>query len=176
MLSVNVKITEDRSGWDKFAKTLASLSRKAAKIGIQADEDQELLQYAAQNEFGADIPVTEETREFFEGHGFPLSPKTTSITIPSRPFIRQTFEKRFEELKKIGFEFGGLIIDDKMTLDQALELWGDKFVSFIRSEIADGDNFEPNAPLTILLKGEGKHPLQDSGRLQQALKTVVEDK
>jgi len=155
MLNVKVKLTEKDSGWDKLAKVLKELDEKSARVGIQADEDSELIQYAAQNEFGANIG---------------------KIVIPSRPFIRQTFEKKFEELKKIGFEFGGMIIDGKMALDQALELWGSKFVSFIRSEIAEGNNFIPNAPLTIKIKGEGKHPLQDTGRLQQSLKTVVKDK
>jgi hypothetical protein len=155
MLRLTTRVDEKDSGWDKLAKNLEKLARKSAKVGIQANEDSELIQYATQNEFGADIG---------------------NVIIPSRPFIRQTFEKRFDELKKIGFEFGGVVIDGKMTLDSALELWGDKFVSFIRSEIAEGDNFIPNAPLTIKLKGEGLHPLQGkTGRLQQALKSVVED-
>ena len=186
MLSVGVKITETDSGWDKFAKTLVKLNRKSALVGIQADEDSELLMYANVQEFGADIDhpggtpyiITPKGARFVSKsapivHGIT---KPHKIIIPARPFIRQTFEKKFEELKEIGFDFGGLIIDGKMTLDAALELWGDKFVSFIRSEIADGDNFEPNKPKTIKAKGAGKHPLQDSGRLQQALKTIVEEK
>lgn len=186
MASVSVKITENRSGWDKLAKTLAQLERKSVKVGIQANEDAELLTIAGANEFGADIDHPGGTPYIITATGVRFVSKTAPIVhgitkphkiiIPARPFIRQTFEKRFEELKKIGFQFGGLIIDEKMTLDQALELWGDKFVSFIRSEIAEGDNFEANAPATIRKKGADKHPLQDSGRLQLALKAVVGEK
>lgn len=177
MLNVNVKITEDRSGWDKFAKTLETLKRKRALVGIQADEDKELLTIAGVQEFGAEIPVTPKMRGFFRhAFGVNLKKSTTFISIPSRPFIRQTFEKKEAELVEQGFALAGLVIDGKLTVDQALEIWGDKAVSFIRSEIADGDNFKENAPLTVKLKGEGKHPLQDSGRLQQALKAIVAEK
>lgn len=177
MLNVNVKVTEDRSGWDKFAKTLETLKRKRALVGIQADEDAELLTIAGVQEFGADIPVTPKMRAFFRyAFGISLKAETTFISIPPRPLIRQTFEKREAELIEIGFALGGLVIDGKLTVDQLFENWGDKAVSFIRSEIADGDNFEENAPLTVKLKGEGKHPLQDSGRLQQALKAIVTER
>lgn len=183
-LKLKLRIEEKDSGWDKLAKTLEKLSRKSVKVGIHSDEDAELLQIAGAQEFGADIDHPGGT-SFIIGKGGKAVfvkkgtenivgvTKPHKIIIPSRPFIRQTFEKRFDELKKIGFQFGGLIIDDKMTLDQALELWGDKFVAFIRNEIAEGSNFIPNKPATIRKKGGGKHPLQDSGRLQQALKAVV---
>lgn len=190
MLDFKAGISDTDSGWNKLARTLKGLSRKSVKVGIQASEDAELLTIANANEFGADIDHpggtsygyktkkdAEEGKVKFlkKGQGVTELGVTEphKIIIPSRPFIRGTFDKRIKELKEIGFDFGGLIIDDKLALKQALELWGEKFVSFIRNEIAEGNNFEPNAPATIRMKGAGKHPLQDSGRLQQALKAVV---
>ena len=176
MLRVNVKITDEDSGWEKLAADLKKISEQKSVVGIQADEDAQLLTIANVQEFGATIPVTPKMRAFFRGaFKINLKPTTTSINIPSRPFIRQTVDKREAELIETGFDLGGLIIDGKMTVKSALEIWGDKLVSMMRSEIAEGNNFEPNAPLTIMNKGAGKHPLQDSGRLQQALKAVVQE-
>jgi hypothetical protein len=173
MIDLKVKITEEDSGWDKLAQNLEKLGGKEAVVGIQANEDTELLKYAGANEFGAKIRVTPKMRGFFR-HKFGVNLKKDIITIPPRPFIRQTFEKRLEELQKIGFDLGELVLQDKINLNAALELWGDQFVAFIREEVAEGNNFEANAPFTVEQKGDGKHPLQDSGRLMQALKTVVE--
>lgn len=165
---------EKDSGWEELAKTLKGLNRQVAKVGIQSDEDSELLMIANVQEFGAEIPVTPKMRAFFRGaFKINLKESTKFIKIPSRPFIRQTFRKNEADLIKIGFDLGGLIVDGKLTVKSALEIWGDKFVSMIRSEIAEGNNFQPNAPLTLMNKGGGKHPLQDSGRLQQSIKSVV---
>lgn len=174
MLRVKTQIIEKDSGWEQLAKTLKNISDQQATVGIQADEDAQLLTIANVQEFGASIPVTPKMRAFFRGaFKINLKKSTTVINIPSRPFIRQTIDKREAELIEIGFDLGLQIIDGKMTVKSALEIWGDKAVSFMRSEIAEGNNFEPNAPLTIMNKGAGKKPLQDSGRLQQALKAVV---
>ena len=176
MLRVNIKITEKDSGWEKLAAALKGIEEKKAVVGIQADTDAKLLTIANVQEFGASIPVTPKMRAFFRGaFKINLKKSTTVINIPSRPFIRQTVDKREAEMLETGFDLGGLIIDGKLTVKSALEIWGDKLVSFMRSEIAEGNNFEPNAPLTIMNKGAGKHPLQDEGRLQQALKAVVEE-
>lgn len=190
MIEFTANISDTDTGWDKLAKTLKSMTTKTVKAGIQANEDSELLKIANVQEFGADIDHpggtaygfkfkkdVESNRISFlkkgQGHIVLGVTEPHKIIIPSRPFIRQTFDKRLDELRKIGFDLGGLVIDDKLLLKQALETWGDKFVAFIRNEIAEGNNFEPNAPATIRMKGGGKHPLQDSGRLQQALKAVV---
>lgn len=184
MLEIKAGFSDIDSGWDTLAKTLKGMSSKTVKVGIQASEDSELLQIANVQEFGADIDhpggtpyiIGKGGKARFVKKGTPNIvgiTKPHKIIIPSRPFIRQTFDKRIKELQEIGVDLGGLVIDDKLMLKQALELWGDKFVAFIRNEIAEGNNFEPNAPATIRMKGAGKHPLQDSGRLQQALKAVV---
>lgn len=174
MLTPKIKIREVDSGWDKFAQELENLGTKKVQTGIQASEDAKLLIYAGANEFGATIPVTNKMRGFFR-HVFKVNLKksTTEIKLPPRPFIRQTFDKRIQELDESGVDLGKLVIDNTLTLKQALEIWGDKFISFVRSEVAEGVNFAPNTPLTIKRKGSGKHPLQGDGRLMLALKSVV---
>lgn len=190
MLNQKVKVRDIDSGWDKFAQELEKLSAKRVQTGIQASEEATLLKYAGIHEFGGTIKHpggtafgfkskadVERNRIRFlkpgQGHIVLGVTEPHEITIPSRPFIRQTFDKRIKELEEIGVDLGKLVLNDKMTLKQALELWGDKFIAFIRSEVAEGTNFEPNKPATIRAKGGGKAPLQDSGRLMNSLKSVV---
>ena len=190
MLNLNINVTDKDSGWDVFAQKLSGLSGKAVKVGIQSDEGTDLLEYAGANEFGATIQHPGGTSYGYKnkkdiesgkvsflkkGQGYielgVTGPHT--IEIPARPFIRQTFAKKMDELSNVGFDLAKLVLSDKLTLDQALQNWGDQFVSDIRKEVAEGNNFIPNAPATIKLKGAGLHPLQDSGRLMQALKSVI---
>lgn len=174
MLNLNVKVTDTDSGYEKFAQNLEKLRGKAVDVGIQSTEDSKLLTIANVQEFGAEITVTPKMRGFFwHAFGIRLKKTTTKIIIPERPFVRQTFTKRERELAKKGMSLARTVLDGKLEVKQALELWGDMFVSFIRDEVADGNNFVENAPLTVREKGEGLHPLQDSGRLLQALKAVV---
>lgn len=174
MLNHKVGVRDIDSGWDKFAQELENLATKKVETGIQASEDAELLIYAGANEFGVTIPKISKVRAFFRRiFRRKLKQSTAGIKIPPRPFIRQTFDKHIKELEEIGVDLGELVLNDKLTLKQALELWGDKFIAFIRSEVAEGTNFEPNKPATIRAKGGGKAPLQDSGRLMNSLKSVV---
>lgn len=185
MLTLKVSITEDRSGWDMFAKKLSQLQKKEAKVGVQSSEDSELLMIANVNEFGAEIDHPGGTKYILlesgmvkfvsndHKSGIAGVTKPHKIIIPERPFLRQTFDKYQKELLDIGFDLGNLVLEGKLTTKKAFELWGDKFISMIRSEVAEGNNFEPNAPATIKRKGAGLHPLQETGRLMQSLKTVM---
>lgn len=190
MIKFTSRVKETDSGWEKFAEELENLSTKTVEVGIQASEDETLLKYAGINEFGGTIEHPGGTAFGFKtkadvernrirflkaGQGFIVLGTTLphDIEIPPRPFIRQTFDKKIKELQEIGIDFSALVLNNKLNLKQALELWGDQYVAFIRAEVAEGVNFEPNKPATIRAKGGGKHPLQDSGRLMQSLKAVV---
>lgn len=191
MLDFESKVIEKDFGWDEIMKNLVKLPEKKVKIGIQANENSELLQYANVQEFGAEIDHPGGTAFGFKfkkdveankisflkkGQGFLVLgiTKPHKINIPSRPFIRQTFDKRLAELAEIGFDFAQKTIDGQLKPKAALELWGDKLVSFIRSEVTEGNNFVANAPATIRQKGGGLHPLQgNTGRLMNALKAVI---
>lgn len=122
-------------------------------IGIHSDEDGEVLLYATLNEFGGKA----------EAGNF----------VPSRPFIRQTFDKYKQELVEVGNDLYKQIILGTITKKQALFAWGQYLETMIQKEINEGTNFKENAEYTIEKKGEGKNPLQDTGALQRAIKTVV---
>jgi hypothetical protein len=67
------------------------------------------------------------------------------------------------------------VLNHKLDKEQAFFAWGSYFVDLIKKEINDGNNFKPNAEITIMKKGEGKHPLQDTMRLRNSIKAVVKD-
>jgi hypothetical protein len=145
---MSVKIKSTGNGLRDILSMVTSPSAKQVDVGIHGTEDSELIAYATKNEFGLD-------------------------GLPVRSFIRQTFDKYADDLKTIGIELSSAVADGKLTLEQALSAWGDEFVGMINNEINEGTNFEENTEYTISRKGQGLHPLQDSGRLQQSIKGVV---
>lgn len=146
---------------DDIVDALTKKGDDEALVGIQSGEDQELLKYASAQEFGARIERTGKNGEY-------------EIVLPSRPFLRQTYDKYFDEIVKEGKRMAAAVTDGRLTKSQALFAWGEFYKSLINKEINDGNNFEPNKPKTLKRKGGNKFPLQDSGRLQGAIKTVVE--
>jgi len=151
MLNLKVDINEIDTGYEALVRSLKKMQGKGVDVGIQASEDSELLKIANANEFGAEIDHPGGTPYIITKQGVRFVSKSSpivhgvtkphKINIPSRPFIRQTFVKREQELARIGFQLAKTVLDDKLTVDQALLNWGDLFVSFIRSEVADGNNF-----------------------------------
>jgi hypothetical protein len=146
---MSVKVKSSGRGLDEILANLKSPSVSKVDVGIHGFEDADLLKYASAHEFG-------------------LGPQV------QRSFIRQTFDKYADELKAIGVELSASVMDGKITLEQGLFAWGQELVTMINDEINAGSNFEANTPERIAQKGEGLHPLQDSGRLQQSIKAVVD--
>ena len=129
------------------------LSSQTVRIGIQSKEKdstgkQSLAKVAAQNEFG-----------------------NPQKRIPSRPFMRQAFDKNVTKISEMGKKLAGLLMKRKMKSQQALELWGQEMETNIKNEIIRGD-FVPNAPYTIAKKKSDK-PLIDTGRMLGSVRYVV---
>lgn len=148
-MKVNIN-TNDFYG-NSFDNLLKDVSKSGefVTVGVHGDVDNDVLKYAIRNEFG-------------EGN------------IPSRPFIRQSFDKNQRGLKDTGVMLIQKYLDGSITKEQALFFWGESLVDEIQNEINEGVNFVENSAATIKKKGTGKHPLQDTGRLQQSIKAVVQ--
>lgn len=134
---------------DRIGGNLKTGKLNIVTVGVHGFEDSEVIEYALANEFG--------TRK-----------------IPSRPFIRQTYDKFEKEIREEGFKLYQAYIEGEIDREQALFAWGQFFVNLIQNEINEGNNFVENKPATLKAKGGNKNPLQDSGRLQQSIKSVVE--
>ncbi len=94
------------------------------------------------------------------------------IVIPSRPFIRGTFDEHEADLAKLVEEMEDEILAGKKTRKQALTQIGQTHQNQIQKAMNTAGKFEPNAPSTIRKKGSAQ-PLKDKGRLVQAINFEV---
>lgn len=148
-------------GGEKLKRKLAELAnaRGMVKAGIPEGATNQngvsIPMYAAMNEFGGQIAVTDKMRGYLAAvKGVHLKKSTKYINIPSRPFLRQTVEKNRQQwvsdLKK-------LLLSGR-SVPEALELMGIRMADDIRATVKAG-NFAPNR----WPKPSGNPPLYDSG-------------
>lgn len=146
----------DTRAWREVRARVAAIGRRHVRAGVvgaaasaaHGDSGATNGEIAAYNEFG--------TR-----------------TVPSRSFVRATFRDpaRLAELRALHVRLLGLVVEGRMSLDQALGLIGAWSVGAIRATIAGGD-FAPLAPSTVARKRSSK-PLVDTGQLAGAVSWVV---
>jgi hypothetical protein len=163
MSKTNIKTIDKDKGWSNIVSEIGKIDQSFVQVGVQADaepypEGESVADVAYYNEFGTD-------------------------TIPSRPFMRQTFDTKSAELSKRIQAQMGMILDGKQSVYHALAILGEWYQLQIQKEIVDG-NWTPNAPSTLKIK-EAKsnsdnketdgevHPLIDTGRLRQSIRYVV---
>ena len=92
------------NGSKKILKALNTLMKDldknvSIKVGIMGSKayekhphsDLTMAHLGAIHEFGATIQVTEKMRAYLHHIGIHLKPETTTITIPARSFLRDTF-------------------------------------------------------------------------------------
>jgi hypothetical protein len=91
--------------------------------------------------------------------------------IPSRPFIRQTFDTRQVKLTRIVKQLSGKIGQGELTKKAALEVLGDTFRQEVLLSI-EKKEYAENADSTIKKKKSDK-PLVDTGQLQQSINYEV---
>ena len=88
--------------------------------------------------------------------------------MPSRPFIRQTFEKNGSDIEQVSRTLLGGIITGIYNADGALRELGDWYEGVMKEVLRDG-SYVPNAPSTLAQKN-GSKPLVDTGTLLQSIK------
>ena len=99
--------------------------------------------------------------------------------IPSRPFMRQTFERIKNQIIRLNKNELGLIFQGKSNVIRSLKKLGVFCQTEIRREFTTG-KFEPLKPATIRAKTVGKKkgttPLIDTGRLRNSINYEIENK
>lgn len=153
--TVNVGVTQ-ADGMTKFTS-----EGKQSTIG--------LAHLAFVHEYGTTMTVTERQRTFMRSKGLNLG---ATLTIPSRPFMRQAFDGNLEQLKSLVDKKQLEIIEKKKTAEQVLEEIGIVHKSQIQDTMINGE-FKSNHPFTIAEKGSDK-PLIDTGRLVGSIDFEVE--
>lgn len=107
------------NGSKKILKALNTLMKDldkkvSIKVGIMGSKayekhphsDLTMAHLGAIHEFGATIQVTEKMRAYLHHIGVHLKPETTTITIPARSFLRDTFFN--DQAKERLMDFAGL--------------------------------------------------------------------
>lgn len=150
-------ITDKDYGWKELKKELQKLEKKPfTKVGIlegkgsklYSDSSQKVIDVAVANEFG-------------------------TAKIPSRPFIRKTYDENITQYNRLFKRAYNNIIDGKSTVKTSLGNIGLFAENKTRKRLRSGP-WTPNAPSTIAKK-KSSRPLIDTGQLVNSIvsKTVM---
>lgn len=161
----------DFHDWDGY---LAELEKDLSyvDVGITAKDGAQgefpLAQLAAVQEFGTVINVTPKMRRFLGATGLHLKADTKEITIPSRSFMRGTFDEQENTLAKRADELERTILKGKISKRLALSELGQMHRQQIQKNMKTQGKYAPNHPYTVKQKGSANE-LIDTGRLRQAI-------
>lgn len=186
------------NGSKKILKALNDLMKDLDKkvsirvgiIGSQAYEkhphsDLTMAHLGAIHEFGATIQVTEKMRAYLHYLGVHLKPETTTITIPARSFLRDTFfndqaKERLMDFAGLGSrEFNKEFFEYKMAANQEFFMdvcraIGAKALEMVQDSFRAGGyptKWQPISEVTRRnrIADPNNPPLQDTGDLMDSI-------
>lgn len=192
------------NGSKKVLKALNDLMKDLDKkvsirvgiIGSQAYEthphsDLTMAHLGAIHEFGATIQVTEKMRAYLHHIGIHLKPETTTITIPARSFLRDTFfnneaKERLMDFAGLGSrEFNKEFFEYKMATNQEFfmdvcKAIGAKALEMVQDSFRAGGYPTKWAPISEVTKKNriadpNNPPLQDTGDLMDSITVEVKE-
>lgn len=129
MGSVEVK----DKGWLKILSNLKALDKSYVAVGVLSDAG------SYPEGGGVNLASVATFNEFGTGK------------IPSRPFMRQSFDKNKREISEFKDKQFGEVIEKNLNVNTALERIGVFFKGKVQAEIGGGD-FEANSQATIFRK------------------------
>jgi hypothetical protein len=143
------RVKDEDLGYDDFLAFMREASQDTeAEVGIFEDKA-EVATYATFNEFG-------------------------TKAIPSRPFMRSTFDRSYPQVADETAESCAMEMrKGKAGVKAAMQRVGLNYASRLKKAIGEWDN-PPNSPATVEKKG-ANNPLIDTGTMQNAIDSKVED-
>lgn len=192
------------NGSKKVLKALNNLMKDLDKkvsirvgiIGSQAYEthphsDLTMAHLGAIHEFGATINVTDKMRAYLHHIGIHLKPETTTITIPARSFLRDTFfndqaKERLMDFAGLGSrEFNKEFFEYKMATNQEFfmdvcKAIGAKALEMVQDSFRAGGYPTKWLPISEVTKKNriadpNNPPLQDTGDLMDSISVEVKE-
>ena len=142
-------VKDNRADWDRFTKNMKEIGKgRRVEVGIFQNQGEDLVQYAAANEFGTD-------------------------KIPERSFLRSGIDeaRRSGKLQRKVADLLDLVIRGKITPLAALVRLGIVGAEIVKKKI-DAGPFTPLAPSTIRRKGSDV-PLIETGRLRRNITSRI---
>lgn len=180
----------DKNGFPRIITELRKIQKSFIDVGVLGKEGSEKVIIAASNEFGAVIEVTDRVRKALMAQLIEadrkdliktLPPIGGVINIPSRSFIRSTFDDPKAINKAFTFlEFGiDRILAGDGTALQAMQGTAESMISSVKLKIRS--NIQPsNNPITLALKStdqtlvvEGSLSGSISGKIAGAVKEEI---
>lgn len=193
------------NGSKKVLKALNTLMKELDKkvsirvgiIGSQAYEkhphsDLTMAHLGAIHEFGATIQVTEKMRAYLHHIGIHLKPETTTITIPARSFLRDTFFTG--DAKERLMDFAGLsenaefnkeyfemkIAENQEFFIDVCKAIGAKALEMVQDSFRAGGyptKWQPISEITRKnrIADPNNPPLQDTGDLMDSITVEVKE-
>lgn len=134
----------DTSNVDEFLRLIDSIERSVIEAGILSNAGGEILLIANVHEFGSN-----------------------KMNIPERSFLRAGFDKYNRDIADLCDRLISRVINQEMSLDNALNAIGQFAVSKIQEYLTDLDS-PPLKQATIDRKGSSK-VLIDTGRLRDSI-------
>lgn len=154
---MSVKITKDKSGWDKLKKNLLKNSQDVLKIGIF-----EQAKYGPEND---NLQVAQVLQWMEEGD---------PVLYPPRPVMRVGFLPRLKTSEYVPLfqETISSVLEGKLTLKQSYRRMAPILVAGLKNEIIQWDT-PPNSPQTVADKGFND-PLINTGKMLESVDFKVE--
>lgn len=150
-------------GYDALVKRVYGLGTPSVSMGILAKDGDEPKKGAE-----GEVPAKGEPVRLIDVAGWA---EFGTDTEPERSFIRAWFDQASPQMREDLRKLMVLVVQGKMTKEQALELLGQKGVGEIQARIAAGIAPE-NAASTIEAKGSST-PLIAGGQLRSAISYAV---
>lgn len=140
-MSTSPRVVDKDHGWKKiFAAIEAARGKRVAHVGVLADSDK-----GGMHEPGGELTVAEIAAIMEFG--------TEDGRIPSRSFIRSTFDEKREEMVTMARDLLGKVLIGTITAETALNALGAWFSAELKKKITEGPGVQPpDAPATALAK------------------------
>lgn len=159
MAKSEIKYTKE---WKALKAKLDRADRAHVKVGILASKGGNKVHDPKSGLTVAEIGAVHE-------YGSPAR------GIPQRAWIRPTFVKRADDLKKLTAKAAKRFVEGKVSLARALDILGAWGANAVKQNVTGGARIPPpNAPATIRRK-KSTRTLVDSGRMVGAVSWEVVD-
>lgn len=122
-------VRDNRAGMDRHLKEMEYLAKHAVRVGaLEGPGKGGTVQGGAPKEGSRGLTVA----DVFSFHEFGLGNN------PERSSLNWVMENKQDELLAHSLRLQGLVLDGKMTGEQALSFMGEKILSLVKQRIRDG--------------------------------------
>ena len=160
-----------RPHMDRVRRELEAFGRMTIRIGVQGDEDGDILMIAGVHEYGCTIQVTPKMRAFLHRIGLHLRQDTGTITIPERSFIRASYDTGKETIATAVRDAVQKINSGEMTAREAAEQIGAKALNMTLEYF--NTRVSPAKGTFTQSRSTQFQPLVDTGRLASSITCAV---